>query len=312
MPRADVVVVTYNSRDRIRACVEPLCGREDISVTVVDNNSPDRTLEAIADLPLRAVQRDDNLGFAFACNVGSAGGTSPTVVFLNPDTEARPEAILALAALLEAEPRIGAAAPLILDEQGGLHLSQRRFATPATELSAAFFVPRLWSTTPWSVDVAAQAAYRRPSSPDWVSGACVAVRRPVLDEIGGFDERFFMYCEDMDLCRRVRDAGYDVRFDPTVSIAHVGGASAPRDGLIPVMTESRILYAAKHGGRAGELSQRAIGALHALTHFLLTTQGPNARRGYLRALRIALSDELAELGRDATGLPRRLPSPGQA
>jgi GT2 family glycosyltransferase len=154
----------------------------------------------------------------------------------------------------------------------------------ATSIAAAFFLPRIRPTTRWSLDVAAEDAYAAPGAPDWVSGACLGIRRDVLEETRGFDERFFMYYEDMDLCRRVRDAGFDVRYDPSTRVVHVGGASAPRELLIPVMTRSRLLYARKHRGLAGELTERFAAALHAMTHVALTTQGSAARRGYLRAL----------------------------
>lgn len=301
--RADVVVVTHNSRDRIRACVEPLSRSPELSVIVVDNDSRDGTLEVLADLPIRAVQRRDNLGFSFACNLGWRDGGSPTVVFLNPDTIAEPATILRLAGLLEEDRTVGAVGPLLHDEHGGIHMSQRRFPTAAISFAAAFFLPRLWTATPWSVDVGDMDAYRRSGSPDWVSGACVALRRDVLAQIGGFDERFFMYYEDMDLCRRVRNRGLDVRFEPSVSVTHIGAASAPRARLIPVMTESRLLYADKHRGPRGLFTERAATIVHGLTHALVTTQGPEARRGYVRSLAIAC-ESVASLGRDAAGQSR--------
>ena len=300
--RADVVVVTHNSRDHIRACVEPLSRSSELSVIVVDNDSRDGTLDALADLPVRPVQRRDNLGFSFACNVGWREGSSPVVVFLNPDATAEPAAILRLAELLEEDPGIGAVGPLLHDEHG-IHLSQRRFPTAAISFAAAFFLPRVWPATPWSVDVGNKDAYRRSGSPDWVSGACIALRRDVLEQLGGFDERFFMYYEDMDLCRRVRNRGLDVRFEPSVSVTHIGAASAPRARLVPVMTESRLLYADKHRGPRGLFTERAATIVHGLTHALVTTQGPEARRGYVRSLAIAC-ESVASLGRDAAGQSR--------
>jgi hypothetical protein len=253
-------------------------------VIVVDNNSKDDTLETLADLPVKAIARGDNRGFGFACNAGWRAGNAPNVVFLNPDSRADPQSILKLAERLESDQRIGVVGPLIVDEQGRPQLSQRRFPSIRTSLAAAFFVPRIRPATRWSLDIADAASYRVAGSPDWVSGACLAIRREVLDATGGFDERFFMYYEDMDLCRRARDAGFDVRYEPTSRVVHVGGASAPRTQLIPVMARSRLLYARKHGGRRGELLERFAAALHALTHLALTTQGIEARRGHLQAL----------------------------
>ncbi len=307
MARADVVIVTYNSRDHIRRCVESLQHPE-LVVTVVDNDSSDGTVEELAGLGIRVITRRDNLGFAFASNLGSAAGSEPTVVFLNPDTEAAPETILGLADFLEEHPAVGAVGPLIRDEAAGIHLSQRRFATAQRSLASALFVPRLLPRSRLSLDIADPDAYAHSGSPDWISGACIAVPRALLDTIGGLDERFFMYCEDMDLCWRIRNAGYDVRFEPSLSIVHIGGASAPRARLVPVMTESRILYAAKHGGRPGELGERAMQALHSATHALLTTQGAEARGGYVHSLRVAVRDPISALGRDAAGNARTVPA----
>jgi N-acetylglucosaminyl-diphospho-decaprenol L-rhamnosyltransferase len=289
--RVDVVVVTYNSRQHLRACVEPLCRDPAIEVIVVDNNSQDGTLATVGDLPLKAIARDDNRGFAFACNLGWRAGNGRSVVFLNPDSQTDDRSILALANVLESDSRIGIVGPQIVDEQGRLQFSQRRFPSLMTSLAAALFVPRVWPRTRWSLDLVDGASYSAPGSPDWISGACLATRRDVLVAIHGFDERFFMYYEDMDLCRRVRDLGYDVRYEPSIRLVHVGGASAPRERLIPVMARSRLLYARKHHGRRGELSERFATGLHSLTHMLLTTRGREARRGYVRALAVSARGE---------------------
>jgi N-acetylglucosaminyl-diphospho-decaprenol L-rhamnosyltransferase len=287
VPRVDVVVVTHNSRQHLRACVEPLCRDSAIEVIVVDNNSQDGTLATVADLPLKAIVREDNRGFGFACNMGWRAGNGRNVVFLNPDSQTDARSILSLANVLENDSRIGIVGPQIVDEQGRLQFSQRRFPSLMTSLAAAFFVPRVLPRTRWSLDLADGGSYAAPGSPDWVSGACLATRRDALGAVNGFDERFFMYYEDMDLCRRIRDIGYDVRYEPSIRLVHVGGASAPRERLIPVMARSRLLYARKHNGRGGELSERFAAGLYALTHMLLTTQGREARRGYLRALAVS-------------------------
>ena len=284
----DVVVVTYNSEDHIRACVEPLCADSEIAVTVVDNKSGDRTLEKLAGLELRAIARDDNRGFGFSCNVGWRTGNAPVVVFLNPDSRADPASISALADRLRGAGDAAIIGPKIVDENGVVQFSQRRFLSLRTSLASALFVPRIRPSTRWSIDIAEPSAYEAPGFPDWVSGACFAIRRDVLESIGGFDERFFMYHEDMDLCRRVRERGYDVRYDPSIQVMHVGGASAPRARLIPVMTASKMLYTEKHSARLSAQLDRCLTALHALTHLAFTTQGAEGRRGYLRALRISV------------------------
>jgi GT2 family glycosyltransferase len=122
-----------------------------------------------------------------------------------------------------------------------------------------------------------------------VSGACILVRRSALAELSGWDEGFFMYCEDIDLCRRLRKAGYDVLFEPEAAVLHEGGASAPRTSLLPVLAASRLRYAAKHRGAAAATLERLGIALGALTHLLVSRGGREARAGHARALRLAIS-----------------------
>jgi GT2 family glycosyltransferase len=291
--RVDVVVVTYNSRETVRDCVTPLCLEKEISLIIVDNASQDGTVETLSDLPLTTIARDVNDGFGAGCNVGWRVGSAANVVFLNPDSRADPHSVLALADRLESDGRIGLVGPRLVDERGQTQYSQRRFPSFSISLAAAFFVPRVWPTTRWSLDIADTASYQVAHSPDWVSGACVAIRRDVLEETGGFDEQFFMYHEDIDLCKRVSDRGFDVRYEPSISVMHMGGASRPRAQLIPVKARSRILYARKYGGRRGEFLERLAVGVHALTHLVLTTQGLEARRGYVRSIRLCADRQLA-------------------
>jgi hypothetical protein len=115
-----------------------------------------------------------------------------------------------------------------------------------------------------------------------------------LEELGGLDEGFFLYCEDTDLCRRLWDAGHAVRFEPGAVAIHEGGASAPRPSLIPVLAASRVRYARLHRGRAATLLERLGIALGALTHAVVSTGGRSARAGYARSLRPALTPSQME------------------
>jgi hypothetical protein len=106
--------------------------------------------------------------------------------------------------------------------------------------------------------------------------------------VEGLDERFFLYSEDVDLCRRLRDAGWHIRFEPGAVARHEGGASAPRTDLLPMLAASRILYAEKHGSRTTSLVHRAGIALGGLTHAVVARGGLAARRGHLRSIVVAL------------------------
>jgi GT2 family glycosyltransferase len=283
-----VVIVSFNSRKQLRACVEGLAGRPGIQVVVVDNDSPDRSLEAVATMPVTGVQLTSNGGFAHGCNIGWRTGEGEYVLFLNPDATLAEEGVQHLAAVLDAEPRVGAVAPRILHSTGELDFSQRRFPRLRSTYSQAFFLHRLFPRALWADETVRRAEdYERPGPAEWVSGACVLVRRTLLEELGGMDEGFFLYSEDTDLCRRIWDAGYEVRFDPGATAVHEGGASAPRPSLIPVLVTSRVRYAGKHRGPVAALGERVGVALGALTHAVVSKGGRAARAGHLRSLRRA-------------------------
>jgi GT2 family glycosyltransferase len=286
----DVVVVSYNSRDELRGCVETLAGQTGVNVIVVDNNSPDRSLEAVEDLPVTAIPLERNGGFAHGCNAGWRQGSAPYVLFLNPDARIEQKDLDRLVAVLEGDASVGAVAPLIRHTDGSLDFSQRRFPRLRSTYAQALFVHRLFPRADWTDEVIrSENAYSHARSPDWVSGACILVRREALEQLGGWDEGFFMYCEDTDLCRRLWSSGLKVRFEPEAVVTHEGGASAPRAELLPVLAASRLRYAAKHAATPAAFLERVGIGLGALTHVAVGRGGKAARAGHARALRQAIT-----------------------
>ena len=289
----DVVIVSYNSRDRLRACVEPLVHVPEAHVIVVDNASPDASLEAVRDLPVTTIQLDSNGGFAHGVNVGWRAGEAPYVLLLNPDARIDGPNLDALVRALRERSGLGAVAPRIVDEDGSLDWSQRRYPRLRSTYARALFLHRLWPTAEWSDElIRDEAAYAVRGSPDWVSGACVLLRRAALERLEGLDEGFFMYAEDIDLCKRLRANGFELLFEPGSVVEHEGGASAPRSALLPVLAASRMRYAAKHRSRLGALLERLGIALEAGTHVVVSRGGAAARRGHAQALRKALTTRL--------------------
>ena len=292
MADVDVIVVTYNSRDGIVGCLEPLTGVAGIRPIVVDNASPDGTAEVAAELGADVVALDDNRGFAAGCNTGWPRGTAPAVLFLNPDAQIAPDAVVRLTEVLERDERVGAVGPRIVDPDGTLEYSQRRFPRLRSTYARALFLYRLFPRAAWTDElVRDETAYVAAHPVEWLSGACLMVRRSLLEDLGGWDDGFFMYCEDKDLCRRIRDAGYEVRFEPAAVVTHQGGASGDRSGLLHVLAASRIRYARKHFTPAGAAFERAGVALGSLTRLVAARRGRAMRAGHVRALRTALRAE---------------------
>lgn len=292
-PSVDVVVVAYNSADHLRPCVEPLAREADLRVIVVDNHSSDGSPAAVADLPVESIELRSNRGFAYGSNRGWQAGVSPYVLFLNPDAGLDPASVRGLAAVLEREGSTGAVGPRIVNEQGGLEYSQRRFPRLRSTYAQALFLHRLFPRAAWVDEVVRDpAAYERRGSPEWISGACLLVRRALLEALGGWDERFFLYSEDKDLCKRIRDAGFHIRYEPAVTARHVGGASAPRPALLPVLAASRVRYAKKHSGRLVAALERLGIGISALTHAAFGQGGRAARAGHIRSLTVVASGRM--------------------
>ena len=283
------MIVAYNSRDTLRACVEPLVQLPWVSVTVVDNASPDDSVAVVADLPLRTIRAPRNGGFAYGCNLGAAAGAAEFVLLLNPDAEIEPAGLSALVSALRADPTLASAGPRMLGEDGELHWTQRRFPRLRSTYSQALGLHRIAPRASWAGEVVKDpAAYARPGTPDWLSGACVLLRRAALEEVGGLDEGFFLYSEETDLFRRLRDRGWRTRYEPDAVAYHRGYGSAPREAVTPILARSRVRYARKHHGQLVALLEAIGVAVDALARAGASIRHPARRRAQLAAARAAL------------------------
>jgi GT2 family glycosyltransferase len=283
--RVQAVIVAYNSARTLPGCVVPLTDLDWVDVTVVDNASPDGSAAAVEHLPIDVVRAPDNRGFSVGCNIGIARGRSEYVLLLNPDARVEAHDLATLVAVLDADPDVAIAAPRILEADGSPALSLARFPRLRSTFAQALFLHRVWPNATWVDEfVRDPAVYAVAGSPEWVSGACLLVRRATLDAIGPMDESFFLYCEDVDLCARVRAAGWDIRYEPTAVVRHEGGASGSRHDLLAVHARGRVRYARKHAGTALALAHAVGVALGHATHAAVSVRRPEARRGHLRAL----------------------------
>ena len=247
------VIVNYDSWPHTLRCVDSLLrtGYEDLEILVVDNEGgPPPGLPGAAAL----IQNPVNEGFARACNQGIEASDGDCVILINPDTLVEQDFLDLLKDFFDAEPDAGIAGPRIIDADGRLQLSARReISFISGVLGRTSFLTRLFpeSRAVRRMFPAAEASNgpgNGPGSIDWVSGACLAVRRSVLEEIGVLDGRFFMYFEDADLCRRSREAGYPVYYLPHIEVLHLTGASSrSKARAIWRLHKSAFLYHRKHG-----------------------------------------------------------------
>ena len=240
-----ILIVSYNARADLERCLASLHAAPPQlahEIVVVDNHSNDGSVEAARRWPaVRVLALDANLGFARANNIGLRETTSVNVLLLNSDTIVPAGAIDSLVAALDREPDVAIVGPRLVDASGRAELSFGRMIAPLNELRQK----RL------ARSVLVDRLTRERQYPDWVSGACLLVRRVDAEAVGGLDERFFMYTEDVDFCAAVRARGRRVLFTPEVEIVHLRGRSA---ATAPAATNaayrrSQIAFYEKHHPR---------------------------------------------------------------
>jgi N-acetylglucosaminyl-diphospho-decaprenol L-rhamnosyltransferase len=246
------VVVNYNAGGHLHACVASVCADDSAGaaeIVVVDNASTDGSLAALREIEsVHVVANRTNVGFAAGANRGIAASSAPIVAVINPDAVLHPGAAAALVTRLEHAPALGALGPRIDNVDGSRYPSARR--EPALVDSIGHGLLGAW----WPENPATRR-YREADVDhtvgrrvDWLSGAATFFRRDALDAIGGWDERFFMFMEDVDVCRRLRAAGWRVEYDPAAVVTHVEGVSRAHHPYRMIWLHHRaaLRFAAKH------------------------------------------------------------------
>jgi N-acetylglucosaminyl-diphospho-decaprenol L-rhamnosyltransferase len=270
------VIVSYNVRDLLLKCIASLRADGIEHIVVVDNASKDGSADAArrADPDVEVVALDENLGFGSGANRGVARTSTPYVAILNPDLEVEPGATKALVDVLDRTPDVGIAAPRIETPDGRLYPSVRTFPDMVDAAGHAFlhFVwrdnpfSRRYKMTDWDHESACDV--------DWVAGTHFVVRRTAWDAVGGFDEGFFMYLEDVDLCWRLGKAGWRTRYEPAARVVHAIGRSTDQTPYRMIAEHHRSLlrYAAKTTTGPRRLLLPVIGAALAVRTVLAWAQ----------------------------------------
>jgi GT2 family glycosyltransferase len=250
------VVVTYQSAATIGGALAALKRCQEarlLDTVIVDNDSSDATREIVEREGCwpRALFTGRNNGFGRGCNIGSAQVTTPYTIFINPDAVVEPDAIRTMVQFLERNPKAGIVGPAIVegaDGRGGeLQMTGDR-PTPASVVRAVLPLPG----RPGALRPIAPGS--QPIRTGWVCGAVLMIRTELLRQLGGFDPRFFLYWEEMDLCRRAEAAGFDIWAVGSAVARHVGGASSSDDDacisgcIARHYLQSRYYYMSKHHG----------------------------------------------------------------
>jgi len=232
--RCDVVIVNYNAGALLVEGVRSLFASHPGRIVVVDNASTDGSLidleKLSASAPITIIRNPGNLGFAAGCNIGAGASAAQAVLFLNPDCRMEPAALEVMLAELFSAPKIGMVGPSVLNPDGSQQRgSRRKIPTPMSGFTRAFgltYLGRLWPDMFGDFNQHADELPSGPSDVEAISGSCMLVKREAMDEVGPWDEGYFLHCDDLDWCMRFSQAGWRIVFVPEARAIHVGGASS--------------------------------------------------------------------------------------
>jgi GT2 family glycosyltransferase len=259
------IVVNWNAGELLAACLRSLSGAREklpfaLDVVVVDNASSDASIDGVESAGQVTVMRNvENRGFGAACNQGAALAVTPYLLFLNPDCEVQEDSLVAAREVLEVRADVGVTSVALNDDTGQVWRSCHRLPRPRHLYARAIGLAQLVPS--WFDSAMLSWPHNDDRDVDHVIGAFYMIRRSLFEQLGGFDERFHVYLEDLDLSLRVKQAGYRIRFLAGPVTYHKGGGTSEKVKAMRIFlsTQSRILYAFKH-----------FGAVHGWLHLLVT------------------------------------------
>ncbi|MCX6360368.1 MAG: glycosyltransferase family 2 protein [Armatimonadetes bacterium] len=280
-----IVIVSYNTRDMLRDCLRALPAAAEglrTSVRLIDNASADGSPEMAArEFPeTRIVANDRNVGFARANNQALEQAGARYLLLLNPDTEARPGSLALAVAHMDADPRMGACGPMLLNTDGSLQRNGGCFPTPLREFLHVTGLRRLAPRRYATALEHGREDFGVETEVDQVSGACLFVRAEAAQQVGLLDERFFMFYEDVEWCWRLRRAGWSVRYLPDVQVVHhwMGSVRQSSRRMTEQLLKSQLLYYRKTGGPAAAAAVLGVIALGLCKNVMLHAGSAVKRR----------------------------------
>ncbi|MFW5941759.1 MAG: glycosyltransferase family 2 protein [Chloroflexota bacterium] len=285
-----IVIVNWNTGDLLRQCLDSIAAScaplpcERLELFVVDNASTDGSQRA-ASVPypftVTLIENDRNVGFAQANNQAIDRARGQFILLLNPDTEVQPGALATLVRFLEQHPQAGAVGPRLLNGDGSLQTSCYPAPTLSGELFRLFHLDALVPHGSYHMKKWNQNASREVEA---LLGACLLLRKEVLDQIGLLDNEYFMYSEEIDLCYRIRRGGWTIHWVPQAEVVHYGGQSTRLVAaeMFLQLYRGKLLYFRKNSGRASAAVYKVMlgfaSAMRLLLAPLALLQQPEQRR----------------------------------
>lgn len=248
--RLSILIVSYNVREELSECLSSLVigltSASDCEIIVVDNNSGDGTQTMLRETfpRIKRLENAGNLGYARAANQGIARSSGEYILLLNPDTNVRLERINKLVDFMKSQEDVGILGTKIVEESGERQYSARSFPGFAAYFSnAQSLLNRINPNNRWSRRyLRKDIDSTQPTEADWVSGSAMLLRRELIQNIGGFDPNYFMYVEDVDICRRARKAGWKVLYYPEIEIIHYSGRSTSQKKFKMLAEHHKSMY----------------------------------------------------------------------
>jgi N-acetylglucosaminyl-diphospho-decaprenol L-rhamnosyltransferase len=265
MADLSVIIVSWNVREFLAACLDSIkahTGDLDIEVIVVDSYSGDGTVETVRECYqwVRFMPQSSNIGFTRGNNLGLSAAQGRHLLLLNPDTEVVGDALPRMVRYLDEHPDVGVVGPRTLNGDGSTQSTRRRFPTFVTALFESTWLqpiaPRLVLDRYYACDIADDDI----ADVDWVQGSALIMRRKAYAQIGGLDEQYVMFSEEMDWCKRVRNAGWRVVYLGDATIIHHGGKSTEQVSALShiYFQSSKIRYFRKFHGPLAAVALRVF------------------------------------------------------
>ena len=256
-PDLSIVIVSWNTSAELEACLRSIVEEDSIRLEtiVIDNASFDDSAEMVKrEFPgVRLIENNANLGFARGANQGIDASQGRYVLLLNPDSEVKPGALPAIVRFGDVNPKVGIFGPKILNSDGWLQYSCRGFPTVVAGFFRNTILTKYFPRNSYIYDYLMLGwDHGEPRDVDWVSGAALVARRELLDDIGLLDERFYMYCEDVDLAYRAHKKDWRVTYFPLATVIHACGKSSSQNPNRMIIEHHKSIFRyfrKHHGGR---------------------------------------------------------------
>lgn len=284
-PKIRVVVVTYSPGQTLPTFLASLAQATTVPYEVVlaDNGSTDGVPQACTGPGVSLLSTGANLGYGRAANLGASDTDAPWLVIANPDLTFEPGALDAVIEAARRWPAAGCFGPAIRTPAGQLYPSARAFPTLGRGIGHAL-CGFWWPSNPWTRSYREETGRPQQGRTGWLSGCCLVVRTEAFRAVGGFDPTYFMYCEDMDLCHRLRAAGWDSVYVPDAVITHTGGhatmrTAATRSRMLQAHHRSLFQYLSRQYPGLGWAPVRALLAVGLLARYALASRVPRAGEG---------------------------------